>query len=829
MRDRPLKLWLVSAAMAILLPCGAHAAGLGRLTVQSGLGQVLNAEIELLAVKRGETITARLAPPEVYQQANAQFNQALVGTRITVEKRPNGDLYLKASTPRPIQEPFIELIVELNSESGRVTRQYTALLDPPGYGRAAGEIPPRAEPPPAAVAVAPEAPEATAESSPETTPPAAPVAPPPDATARAPAAPKAAPPTPAAGATPGQYGPIKPGETLRGIARVVKPEGVTVEQTLVALHRQNPDAFIRKNMNLVKSGKILKIPDANDIATVTQPEALREVRVQVADFNAFRERLAERVPAATEEGSATRGRIGSITTDLASAAPRDTVRVSPGEPSGKAAASAKGSAEERIRTLEEEAVARQRALAEATERIGQLEKTIKDMQRLAELKTTGAAAGTKSPESGTAKAPADTKAAPSAGTIASQRIEPIKGPSGASGPAGELARPSPESGGASTPGAPPGVPATAPNEVPGGPLAALPPKGAPPKAAPVPEPKSEPSSSFMDDLLADPTYLGLGAAVILLGLLGLMAARRRRAARDYPTDEDKIAPIFTNRSSLVPPGGGARPSTTAAAGGGPSPKAADTRAPQAPGVTHAAATPRPRGSTTDNDLDFDLSPQGRGSATSTTSHATASPEMKQTVSAAESRKKETAPPAGPVSSLLAGASVAREPATQQASPATAAASPGTGSRVYEPRASQAVAAPDASKPQPADFSLAPPAPTAESSRASNLLDFDLDSAPPVRPTIDPAVGERVSSEPPPRDFEFKLDLEGLDLPTPGEGRMDAAPKDAHWYDVQQKFDLAKAYQEMGDRDGARDILREVLKEGDQDQRTQATQLIAKLG
>ena len=55
-----------------------------------------------------------------------------------------------------------------------------------------------------------------------------------------------------------------------------------------------------------------------------------------------------------------------------------------------------------------------------------------------------------------------------------------------------------------------------------------------------------------------------------------------------------------------------------------------------------------------------------------------------------------------------------------------------------------------------------------------------------------------------------------------EGRR--PPKDAHWYDVQQKFDLAKAYQEMGDRDGARDILREVLKEGDQDQRTQATQL-----
>jgi pilus assembly protein FimV len=110
------------------------------------------------------------------------------------------------------------------------------------------------------------------------------------------------------------------------------------------------------------------------------------------------------------------------------------------------------------------------------------------------------------------------------------------------------------------------------------------------------------------------------------------------------------------------------------------------------------------------------------------------------------------------------------------------------------------------------------------------MDFDLDPPPPARPTLDSTLGERVSSDPPPREFEFKLDLDGLDLPTPADATK-AAPvaKDAHWYDVQQKFDLAKAYQEMGDRDGARDILREVLKEGDQDQRTQATQLIAKLG
>src|SRR5688572_3882740 len=255
LRDNTFKPWLLAVSLALLVPC-AHAAGLGRLTVHSTLGQALNAEVELLSVQKNETITGKLATPDVYQQANVPYNNSLVGTRVTVEKRPNGQVYLKLTTPRPVNEPFLEVLVEINSESGRVTRQYTALLDPPGYGRAAGEIPPpRTDAPVPPVALAPVAPP---ERPPEAAPPppraAAPVAPPretatPPSPAEAPAR-KAAPASPAPPVpTPGQYGPVKPGETLRGIARAVKPEGVTVEQTLVALHRHNPDAFIRKNMN----------------------------------------------------------------------------------------------------------------------------------------------------------------------------------------------------------------------------------------------------------------------------------------------------------------------------------------------------------------------------------------------------------------------------------------------------------------------------------------------------------------------------------------------------------------------------------------------------
>ena len=117
-------------------------------------------------------------------------------------------------------------------------------------------------------------------------------------------------------------------------------------------------------------------------------------------------------------------------------------------------------------------------------------------------------------------------------------------------------------------------------------------------------------------------------------------------------------------------------------------------------------------------------------------------------------------------------------------------------------------------------------PVAAASKPSNVIDFDLDSPQPVRAAIDSAAEERVSSEAPARDFEFKLDLDNLELAAPNEPKT--PPRDDHWYDVQQKFDLAKAYEEMGDRNGARDILQEVLKEGDSEQQDKATKLLTAL-
>ena len=110
------------------------------------------------------------------------------------------------------------------------------------------------------------------------------------------------------------------------------------------------------------------------------------------------------------------------------------------------------------------------------------------------------------------------------------------------------------------------------------------------------------------------------------------------------------------------------------------------------------------------------------------------------------------------------------------------------------------------------------------SDGAHVVDFNLEPLPPVSA---PMNMDKVSAEPPPA-MDFKLDLADLDINAPAKPAGGPA-KDDHWYDVQQKFDLAKAYEEMGDKDGARDILQEVMREGDVEQKAQAQKLLGTLG
>lgn len=332
-------IWLL-----LLVPCFAQAASLGNLTVRSSLGQPLLAEIDLTAVRKEElgTLEVRLGSTDAYRRADLQYGAVLSGTRLSIEKRPDGTFYVRVISTRAVNEPFVNLVVELSSSTGRYTREYTALIDPPGYT------------PPQTVAAAP-----AAEPRP------APPRPAPKVVAT-----PALPPSSAQ-----EYGPVKRGETLGKIAASVKPEGVSLEQMLVGIVRSNPEAFINNNMNLLRAGATLQIPDSGQLNAISRGEAAKEIRVQTADWNRYRRRVADRPAAASERGEAPKKREPRVKVEDKSAneKAKDVLRLSKGQPGGK-----KGrTIEDRVQALEEELIARERALNEANQRIKELEKAVK--------------------------------------------------------------------------------------------------------------------------------------------------------------------------------------------------------------------------------------------------------------------------------------------------------------------------------------------------------------------------------------------------------------------------------------------------------------------
>ena len=136
-----------AAAAALVLSVAfnsADAAGLGRLTVLSSLGQPFRGEVDLVAVKKDElaSLTARIASPDAFRQADLPFTAYISNLKLTIEKRPNGDPYVRVTAAQPLNEPFIDFLVEVNWTSGRLVRAYTALLDPPAVTETAAEAPP---------------------------------------------------------------------------------------------------------------------------------------------------------------------------------------------------------------------------------------------------------------------------------------------------------------------------------------------------------------------------------------------------------------------------------------------------------------------------------------------------------------------------------------------------------------------------------------------------------------------------------------------------------------------------------------------------------------
>lgn len=251
--------------------------GLGDAKVESFLNQPLQARIDLISQASDDlgSVTARLASAADYELIGASREAVSVPIGFSIEDI-DGDAYILATSNLPISDPVLRLIVEVSWSSGRMLREYTLFLDPPAVPEPAPA--PRID---------------------QRTTPAAPAAvPQPSGAEQAPEGEGAAPaPARAQPLSDAEYGPVRSGETLWAIARDwSRDSGMSINRAMVAIQRENPDAFLRNNINLLKRGAILRMPSMADVNQISAAEANQEV---VAQEQAFTGRTA--VSAASPE------------------------------------------------------------------------------------------------------------------------------------------------------------------------------------------------------------------------------------------------------------------------------------------------------------------------------------------------------------------------------------------------------------------------------------------------------------------------------------------------------------------------------------------------
>ncbi len=595
----------VAAATLCLFSPFAAALGLGRLTVQSGLGEALQAEIEITSMTPEEqaNLKIRVAPPEAYRTANVDYNQVLPTTVASLQRRPDGRMFVRLVSDRGVQEPFVDVILEISWATGRLVREYTLLFDPAPAIRAGAPTPaptgtttsPVLSATPSAVAPlsrraaaqlsareardsARDAREASRQAARERRDTARAAA----AESRSDEAATKSARTAAAGASAGassgsdsnvdEYQ-VKPGDTLSKIAAKTQREGASLDQMLVALFRANSSAFIGNNMNRMKSGVVLSVPSAETAQGTTVGAARKTILAQSADFGAYRQRLAgstlttQADPNARQSGGKVQASVEDRKTATASTPDKLTLS------KGTTPAAKPGSVEDLASKAREKQAADQR--------LAELNKNLADLKRI---------------QGGATPPPAITPAAPpavaptvtgrpavlppptvvAAAPASPSQMPPVvptptAGSTSASGPAIGVPMPAPGAASASGLGSSASVPAVigamplVVGAVPTGagagpvavsaasvpasgnvailvaastPAAARPASRAQAKAAPAGEP------SFVDALKDNPLYAVIAALVVLLGGYGLYRFLQRSKKESGETSflESRLQP-----------------------------------------------------------------------------------------------------------------------------------------------------------------------------------------------------------------------------------------------------------------------------------------------
>lgn len=384
----------VLALALVLASSSAAALGLGQILLKSKLGEPLLAEIPIVTSDPAELeqLSAGLASPETFARIGLQPPDAIVANlRFTPALNNAGDPVIRITSAQPIDAPLLTFLVEVDWGQGRLVREYSTLLDAPRTVSAPLQPPIEAPAASASNAIlrAPVVDEQADDLAAETAPaPDIAGVPPPPAIER-PAPIAAADRSPATGRT-SEYGAVQAGETLSQIARQLDL-GAGLDQAMIALLRANPDAFINDNINLLKQGAVLRVPERSEVAALGAAQASALVRDHVQQWRAAQAPVPQPVSADLAAGgtaaadpvaanAATRG------ARLEIVPPGASRTLQAGTQSGISAGGEGDMLRQELQQTKETLAARDAELAEMQSRLAELEQLQDDQQQLISLK-----------------------------------------------------------------------------------------------------------------------------------------------------------------------------------------------------------------------------------------------------------------------------------------------------------------------------------------------------------------------------------------------------------------------------------------------------------
>ncbi len=377
----------------LLMACSgaAMALGLGDIRVLSKPGQPLVAEIPVISNEPGELDNARvaLASATTFARVGLERPQGLVSNlQFQFAQDARGRAVIRVTSSQPVDQPAINFLIEVEWGQGRLVREYAALVDAPNTAAAVAEP-------------AIEAPRAGASNTIAREPAAAPAVERAAGDAGAAAPTRAAATAPAATQAGDALPAVRSGQTLSEIAAgLARSSGHSLDQTMLALLRTNPDAFVNGNINRLKQGAVLRTPQEDALAQVNAAEAAVMVREQAAQWRQARSAIpqpadAGAAAAATPAAPAASTAAGSgARLEIAPAVATQTNTA--GATSGTSAeGEGEMAANQQLQQAKEDIATRDAELQDLRSRVADLEKLKQQQQALIAMKDTDLAAAQK--------------------------------------------------------------------------------------------------------------------------------------------------------------------------------------------------------------------------------------------------------------------------------------------------------------------------------------------------------------------------------------------------------------------------------------------------